>query len=382
MQEQDRQAGPAIRLHARVACDDVQAGVKIEGTEEWIQVGVGDLSLGGAFLVTERFIVEGTQIDVGLAFPSGIRLFFGAEVARAMSASAKGPAGLGVQFLSTTSENTNALSRELEPRMRAAALEAPLLISGQPVEPSAPAPAGGSAPPSGGVLELTTTIYERLRLPPECDDSALTDGLERLIASVEQSLEQIPPGRQKDQAAVFKQTLERMRPLCQDPIKRAAYDFHNGIVRAEERIAAAAAGRGPSLVKLQEAWKRIFSSEVREGKRLFMEARRGAPEAAAMLEQARRLDPFNAQYRQAMTTQPPMAPAPAVAPSPFGVPAATPMAAAATASPEVTPPLVAAVPVEAATPAEQEPPLELLDPDEVVELPEAAPDDFFDALDE
>src|SRR5690606_1767530 len=95
------------------------------------------------------------------------------------------------------------------------------------------------------------------------------------------------------------------------------YDFNHGYVRAEERIAAAAMGSGPPLSKLQEVWKRIFANEVREARRLFAESRKGGPDAAQLLEQARQLDPFNPQL-QALPPDPPLVagtplpPAPAV----------------------------------------------------------------------
>lgn len=309
-------SGPAIRQHVRVACEDVAAAVRIEGTEEWMQVPVGDLSLGGVFVLTDRFIAEGTRVDAGLAFPSGIRLFFLAEVARAVPASARTPAGLGLQFFESTPENMRALGRELEPRMQAV----------PPPPPGGPAAGtGAKGAPAGGGLELTTSIYDRLRLPPDYDAVTLGQALERLIASVEASVDSIRPGQQRDQALVFKQTLERMRPLCQDPLKRVAYDFNHGYVRVEERIADAAAGRGPPLLRLQEVWKRIFPEEVREARRLFAESRQGGPAAAQQLVEARALDPFNAQlhvqaHAPATPSPAPPAASPPPAANPYGAP--------------------------------------------------------------
>lgn len=357
------------------------AVVRIEGTEEWMQVRVADLSLGGTFVLTDRFMAEGTRVDVGLAFPSGIRLFFVADVARVVPDGPRGPGGLGLQFLPSTPENERALKRELEPRMEAV----PPPAAGAP---GVSGPAAGG-PPSGAssTSELTISIYERLRLPPDCDALVLGQALERLIASLELSLEAMPAGNQRDQARVFKQSLERIRPICQDPMKRVAYDFNHGYVRAEERIAAAALGKGPPLSKLQEVWKRIFPDDVREARQLLAEARKGGPDAAQLLARARSLDPFNPQLQAPVASPPPApppAPPPVVSPPAAFAPPQPPPAAVAPPAPAVSPnpfgsppsaPLAQPPPVPPATGASAP----VLDDDD---LPLVEPDDFFGGLED
>lgn len=308
-----QETGPAFRQHVRIAAQDVRVGVRIEETEEWIPAAIGDLSVGGAFLVCDRFIVEGTRVDVGLAFPSGIQIVQPSEVKRVVEASPHGPAGFGVEFLQPSQANQQALRRELDQRLGGQPEPVPL--------PTAPSPAAarpsGDPPLAQGVLleelpaapetpapapaqtELTGTIYERLRVPPTVDDRTFAQHFDAFLASVDQQMAAArADSAQHQRLQVFRQSLARLQPITRDPMKRAAYDFRHGILNVEQRLQAARDKSGPPLSRLQQAWARIFPAEVREAKRLLMEAQKGGPDASQLLARASHLDPFNTQTWQ------------------------------------------------------------------------------------
>jgi hypothetical protein len=287
----------------------VRAAIRIEETEEWIHVPIGDLSMGGAFVVTEQYIVEGTRVDIGFEFPSGTQLFFLAEIARAVPAGPQGPAGLGIRLVDPPAAALSTLALELSPRMNtgpdsahaASSVVAAQVVPGTPVgAPPPPQPMQPPHPPQPSPMtpgtELTVTLYERLRLQPNVDDATLSQHFETFMASVNSQLAASPEGSsQQDQLLVFRSSLERLRPLSQDPMKRLAYDFHNGFIRADERVKAAESGHGPDLQTLAKAWARVKPKEVREAKRYAVQSRSAGPQAAELLAQALSLDPFNEQ---------------------------------------------------------------------------------------
>lgn len=295
--------------------------MRIEDTEDWLHVVVGDLSLNGAFLLTDQFIVEGTRVDVGFEFPSGSQLFFLAEIVRAADAAPGQAAGLGITFVTPAEAAVATLASELSQRMGAGAMAAPpppephvadgpAVVAGQALDAApvvagtslggSPAVGSGEGAPTGGsgegapVGDKDLTVYEQLRLPPNVDDQTLQQHFETMVASLRSQVAQYPEGsEQRERALIFQRSVERLRPLTQDARRRASYDFHNGFIRAEARIAAATEGRGLPLKDLRKIWTRVKPKEAREAKRLAQGLVPGVPDFVARLERALELDPFN-----------------------------------------------------------------------------------------
>ncbi|MEM7676245.1 MAG: tetratricopeptide repeat protein, partial [Myxococcota bacterium] len=71
-----------------------------------------------------------------------------------------------------------------------------------------------------------------------------------------------PPPPQQARLQAARGVLKRVGRLMTNEQSRLEYDFRHGHIRAKERLAAAHAGKGPSLEVLRRTWNRVSHERV------------------------------------------------------------------------------------------------------------------------
>jgi hypothetical protein len=155
---------------------------------------------------------------------------------------------------------------------------------------------------TGGVDELRlhdVSIYELLELDPAAGNAELEAACEALIQRVAAEAH-VATGRKEARLQIVLSSLQRLRPLWSDPIKRARYDLRWGYLRIPDRLHAADEGTGPSLWTLSGIWFDLFPDRVRSASAVLRGVRDREPLIAALVK-ALELDPFCPRKRAHLT---------------------------------------------------------------------------------
>lgn len=289
----------------------------------WSASDLHDLSVGGALLRFPSQPALGERFELQLArAKDSLSIVVRIEVVR-LVARADGPAA-GVRFLELKGDVAKKIAAVLSEAHVAAASEETLTeASVSQVVDAFQSIANGHDPgddipdadvdvdvdevvPALSTLRLhDVSLYDLLELEPTCDDGALESKCEELIADVGRQM-QAAVGRREERLRILHTSLERMRPLWSDPIKRARYDLRWGYVQAEERFLAAARGTGVHPHVLAGIWFDLYPESVRTANRIIQAATAMAnpsdADMIAALRQALELDPFCRRKRQLLAS--------------------------------------------------------------------------------
>ncbi len=271
--------------------------------EPWHDGTLHDLSVGGALLQCARPAV-GERLEVRLTRASdNFELDLRVEITR-LVARADGETAAGVRFLMLKRDMAKKIAALLNEahRLEAEDLQqhnderVPIVgerrVTTSPDDaPPTPLHPDDAAVPALSTLRLhDVSLYDLLELDPACPDGALESKCEALIADVSR-LAGEAVGRREERLRILHMSLERMRPLWNDPIKRARYDLRWGYLRAEDRVRDGERGAGVHPHMLAGIWFDLYPDSVREADRLVAQAK-GDKEMLEALRKAVELDPF------------------------------------------------------------------------------------------
>jgi hypothetical protein len=296
-----------VRRDPRIGSLGLTTRYRRVDTEAWHDGKLHDLSVGGAMLQCARPAV-GERLEVRLTRASdNFELDLKVEITR-LVARADGETAAGVRFLMLkrdTAKKIAALLNEAH-RLEAADLQqhndervvvGPRRASSDEDAPPTPAHPDDAAVPALSTLRLhDVSLYDLLELDPACADGALESKCEELIADVAR-LASEAVGRREERLRILHVSLERMRPLWSDPIKRARYDLRWGYLRAEERMRDGERGAGVHPHMLAGIWFDLYPDSVREADGLVAQAKNDK-ELLEALRQAVTLDPFCRRKRK------------------------------------------------------------------------------------
>lgn len=262
-----------------------------------------NITKGGLFVATPNPPPRGAEIEVSIG-TSGGELTLQAEVVHVVDPTTSGltgqPAGVGLQFGNVSLEQRAVIQRYAEGHSEK--LE------------SAPTVAAAQAPARASVEKALARIKEFLehvdandlygaigatwRSRPE-EVQAAIGALRELVGAVEQNGS--PPQVARVHAA--SKVLDRVAALMSSSDRRIEYEFRKGDVRADERIAAAKARKGPSMSELRGIWHRAMPGRLERAIELLRSAvtakkARNLIEAVRLGRSALELDPFHEELRQ------------------------------------------------------------------------------------
>lgn len=294
----DESSKDKVRREPRASNVVLAARYRCLGDEVWSRGAIFDLSIGGALLSTRQALKAGERLELRLARSGGgPDLELVAEVMRTVERS-DGPAA-GVRFLQLTPEVAGYLAEVLNEALGDAAADVD-----KDVPTQGAAPEGVPSDPS--TLEASRlsmirlhdrSLYDLLGVDPSCPDGELESRCEALIASVARVRAEAK-GARADRLRVLHNSLERLRPLWNDPIKRARYDLRWGFIRAAERLRAASTGAGVHAHILAAIWLDLYPDRVREAEAVMREARRSKEGQREALLDAVQLEPFSRRWRE------------------------------------------------------------------------------------
>lgn len=139
------------------------------------------------------------------------------------------------------------------------------------------------------------SLYELFAIDAACANGELESRCEELIALVDDARAKAV-GKRESRLNVLHQSLLRMRPLWNDPVKRARYDLRWGFFRVEDRLDDADAGKGLPSAVLAAIWFDLYPDQVRAAEKVMLRAREDG--IVTCLKKALELDPFNRRRRQ------------------------------------------------------------------------------------
>ncbi len=291
-------SGARVRRDPRAANVVLAARYRCLGDETWRRGSVFDVSIGGALISCDDTMGVGQRIELRLARAGGgPELELVAEVLRTVER-ADG-AAVGVRFMQLSPEVAGYIAEILNDALGDGPGETqegePVVATG--AEPPGIDPGGLGSAQLSAIRLHDRSLYELLGVDASCPDGELESRCEALIQSVLR-LKGEAKGYRHDRLRVLHNSLERLRPLWNDPVKRARYDLRWGIARAEERVRAAAAGTGIHAHLLSAIWLDLYPERVREAEALMRNARRRRHDLKAALIDAVGLEPFARRWRE------------------------------------------------------------------------------------
>lgn len=250
-------------------------------SDVWLPTSVTDLSISGALLLSPKPLAVGDRLELRLSRGRGeAPLEVLCQVARRDDGRS-----MGVRFVHLSAEVTRGLAGILNGALNHADDHAHAGDVGF----------GGDIDDASEAERLSLialrerSIYDVLALDPGCSDQALAEACEAFIARVERVVDQTS-GVVQQRLRVLNASLQRLRPLWADPVKRVRYDFRWGYVRANERIEAANEGTGLHMHLLAGIWMSLYPERVRAASSLWRAGDAGGARAAE-------LDPFCHRWR-------------------------------------------------------------------------------------
>jgi hypothetical protein len=264
-----------------------------------------DLAHGGLFVELEAALPPGARLEVRLLTAFGPIHLNGQVVhviTGALAAQSGIPAGIGIELL------------DLGPPKRAMLLAALDGVAAAPA-PEPATPSNGVPPSAEQVLATARRIlaeaeredfYSALELTPTSTDKEIEARLDLVKRSFTQAIPNLPPP-QAARLEAAQNVTERMRRVLGNEEGRLEYDFRQGYVRAEQRLAAAAERSGPPLATLRRVWLRVWPERVEEAASLTRRAfaARQVKDFGTAVDagrQALALNPFFDELRKTLDT--------------------------------------------------------------------------------
>jgi hypothetical protein len=273
-------AAAPVRRADRTPVSSVVLHVRPLGAAAWSSAHLHDLSIGGAQLRTSTASLGMSDLlEARLSTGSDVVAQVTAQVVRVLER--EGAQWLAVRFSAVGPDAAAGLARLLGD---AGAVDDEPTLS------------------TGAVDELRlhdVSIYELLELDPACSNAALEAACEAMMKRVATEAH-VATGRKEARLQVVLSSLQRLRPLWSDPIKRARYDLRWGYLRIGDRLNDADDGTGPSLWTLSGIWFDLFPERVRDASRVLRGIRDRGPLIAALVK-ALELDPFCPRKRAHLT---------------------------------------------------------------------------------
>jgi hypothetical protein len=273
-------AAAPVRRADRTPVSSVALHVRPLGGAAWASAHLHDLSIGGAQLRTSTATLAMSDLlEVRLSTGMEVVAQVTAQVVRVLERD--GARWLAVRFSAVGPDAAAGLSR--------------LLGDAGAVDDEP-----GTS--SGGLDEVRLhdlSIYELLELDPACSNAALEAACEAMMKRVAAEAH-VATGRKEARLQVVLNSLQRLRPLWTDPIKRARYDLRWGYLRIADRLNDADEGTGPSLWTLSGIWFDLFPDRVRDASRVLRGIRERGPLIAALIK-ALEFDPFCPRKRAHLT---------------------------------------------------------------------------------
>lgn len=271
-------AAAPVRRADRTPVSSVVLHVRPLGASAWSSAHLHDLSIGGAQLRTSTALGMSDLLEARLSTGNEVVAQVTAQVVRVLERD--GAHWLGVRFNAVGPDAAAGLSRLLGDAG---------VVDEEPTS-------------TGGVDELRlhdVSIYELLELDPACSNAELEAACAAMMKRVAAEAH-VATGRKEARLQVVLSSLQRLRPLWTDPIKRARYDLRWGYLRVADRLADADDGTGPSLWTLSGIWFDLFPERVRDASRALRGVREREPLIAALVK-ALELDPFCPRKRAHLT---------------------------------------------------------------------------------
>lgn len=305
--------GSQPRRGRRVSVLALSVHVRPLDTKPWREGRLRDLSIGGALLSSEMPLAIGDRFELRITHPEeGIVAEVKAEVLRVIQRSEGN--WFGVRFMELTAEATAGLAGVLsdalhddlgEARAPQASPTTPTTTSSTTTTTTTTANADGAMTTEktqGGTPTLTAlrlhdvSVYDLFEIDAACTDGELEGLCEDLMATVMRDAA-AASGRREARLRVLHASLERLRPLWTDPIKRARYDLRWGYVRAAARLHDAASGAGLDAYTLAALWMDIYPEKVRQAN-AAVRAARGRSAIVSALKAGLEMDPFCSDKRR------------------------------------------------------------------------------------
>jgi hypothetical protein len=254
-----------------------------------------DISKLGMFVTAATVPPAGTRLEIAFDTPQG-RLSAPARVVRVQEevAGSSGPKGVGLELEDVTGDLRVAIDAYVDS------------IAAQDLGDSndiAQAPFA-QLRHFMGCLDRNA-LYEALRMKSTATATEISSRIALLLRLFEAAKQEatIPQRTRFDRALA---QLNRIETLMKNAESRLEYDFRYGHVHADERLAASAAGTGPTVRVLRETWHRLFPAREGASRQCFAQAlqfRRtnDLPRALRSLREAIDLEPFNPELRQTWT---------------------------------------------------------------------------------
>jgi hypothetical protein len=260
------------RAHPRYLCD-VSVAFRREWDDDWRSGTVRNISIGGVFVEATEFPDIDERLQLRMSIERESIYAYGAVV---RYDAAIPPTGFGVSFADLSPSNRGLLKTYVES----------LQEGGRPTSARSASPhASGEADwlKVRHQFEVLSTaqqflyeaerkdLYSSLRLAPTASMDEIAARSEALRAVFEEPSLDLPLD-QMNRVALAGEQLRRVALVLADPLHRIDYDFRNGFVRAEARLAEAESGVGPSLSWLREAWNRALPEQVEQAAQLMRDA--------------------------------------------------------------------------------------------------------------
>ena len=234
-----------------------QARSREEVRELWER----DLSKGGLFVPTRNPPERGAVLEVRVETPAGALNLRGTVVhvlSEEAAASFGGRAGVGIQVSDISLPLREAIDRYLQ-----GVADQFEETAAHPTEALAPEACDEALRRARSLLRDAEQrdFYAAVGVHPTAPMDSIRSGVTRMENQLQEALAGVPPPKAaRVQAAL--NLLGRIRRVLTHVHGRLEYDFRNDHIRAQERLAAARTGAGPSLTELREAWNRVFPERV------------------------------------------------------------------------------------------------------------------------
>lgn len=277
--------GLPVRRDRRVSALALSVDVRLKSGDAWTPSKLHDLSIGGALIKCTLAVSVGDAFELRLSDPA-LGEVIAVVVARPLRLLTRSDGvWAAVRFAALTPEATAGLAAVLSDALDDEGLD----------DKSEEAEEITAAATLTALRLHDVSVYDLFDIDPACHDGQLESRCEDLIASVADDIK-AAVGRREARLKVLHASLERLRPLWNDPVKRARYDLRWGYVRAANRLRDAESRRGLDAYTLTAIWFDLYSDRVRAANRAVARAR-GRDQTLKALRLALDDDPFCPEKR-------------------------------------------------------------------------------------
>lgn len=234
--------------------------VRVSSPDELAELWERELSHGSLFVPTNALLPLDTVLDVEIVSPHGA-VVLAAKVAARVGATSSARSGRPMGMRLALTDLNNATRRVL--RDYAEGLVARLSVAGAAVDDPQPTVDERVRLAADLVTSVAAgDVYGALGLAPIAPTVELRARLSSLESLFELEDDEVAEDSVYQVFAAAHDALDRLRSTVGDEQRRLAYDLRAGHVRAEERLALAKTGLGPSAIVLREAWERAWPAQA------------------------------------------------------------------------------------------------------------------------